>query len=252
MKACKSGRKFCPFSSAGNCFPFSYWYDYQKIMVRLSQNMNLAVVAAAAIPCVLVHCSISKASFHPTRKALHVESINLSETILFFEFSPSVKGLEWLCWTAGRKMLSSALGKDIFLPAGGWRTVCLCLCVFLSVCNAVSRAFFSFAGRPSQCLFSPLLIVTARDHVLISGPSPLQLAATHNSKGWFCVIWQRALRWHHHWPLTKRAVMCSHGKTLVSFECDNASLLHVSVYRPSKYATFVESWLCFAGLTLER
>lgn len=62
-------------------------------MVRLSQNMNLAAVAAA-IPCVLVHCSISKASFHPTRKALHVESINLSETILFFEFSPSVKGLE--------------------------------------------------------------------------------------------------------------------------------------------------------------
>lgn len=64
-------------------FAFSYSSHYQKMMVRLCRNMNLAVVVA--VLCVsgalklmphYIFCDISKASFHPPHKASLVEHIS--------------------------------------------------------------------------------------------------------------------------------------------------------------------------------
>lgn len=49
------------------------------------------------------------------------------------------------------------------------------------------------------------MIFITPNHFLISGPSPAQLAATHNSKGQFHITWQRALPWHHQWSSTERS-----------------------------------------------
>lgn len=98
----------------------------------------------------------------------------------------------------GLKMLSSTKRKYIFFPAGRWwSSVCVFLCG-----SPVHKDLFFFASLLLLAFW--LMILITPNYFLISGPSPAQLAATHNSKGQFHNTWQRALPWPHQWPSTER------------------------------------------------
>ena len=104
----------------------------------------------------------------------------------------------------GLKMLSSALWKDIFLPAGGWRrSVCVLVCECL--CTQCFKLFWGGAGgcRPSPLLFD--IHHTNTFFLSLDCQGAAQLTATHNSKGRFCITWQKALPCHQYWPLAEIA-----------------------------------------------
>lgn len=72
------------------------------------------------------------------------------------------------------------------------------------------------------------MIFITPNYFLIRGPSPPQLAATHNSKGQFHNTWQRALPWHNQWPSAERNSFLgrSHASCWDVLQCENASVQH--------------------------
>lgn len=95
------------------------------------------------------------------------------------------------------KVLNHGTGTSFSLQVDDGSSVCVCLCV--NVCAALFIKLYPF------CFFCWPPHTFTPNHFLISGPSAAQLAATHTSKGWFHITWQRALPWHHFWPLAERA-----------------------------------------------